>query len=72
MWLRSHNVDFQLKKSTYLNEKLASIKDGDWVRVFGVLRLQPKVAWKRTNPDELLSSGELIISDIKRVVATPE
>jgi hypothetical protein len=61
-----------IEELTCPNEKFASIKDGDWVRVFGVLRPESRVEWEPTKSDELLSLGEMIISDITEVVAIPE
>jgi hypothetical protein len=72
VWFWGHNFDFRSKKFTCPNEKFESIKDGDWVRVFGVLRPESRVEWEPTKSDELLSLGEMIISEIHRVPIDPK
>jgi hypothetical protein len=66
VWLWGHNFDFGSRTVTCPNEKFESIKEGDWVRVFGVLRPTSRIEWEPTKADELLSLGEVIISDIQR------
>jgi hypothetical protein len=71
VWLWGHNFDFQSKELTCPNREFQSIKDGDWVRVFGVLRPDSRVEWEATKSDDLLSLGEMFISHIQRLEAIP-
>ena len=70
--LWGHNYDFGARKFTCPNEKLEGVTKGDWVRVFGVLRTTSRIEWESTKADELLSLGEIIISDIRIVDAIKE
>jgi hypothetical protein len=72
VWLWGHNYDFPSKEFTCPNEKFEAIKHGDWVRVFGVLRPGSRIEWEPTKADELLSLGEMTISDIQRMEVDPE
>ncbi len=72
VWLWGHNYDFGARKFTCPNQKFEGVKDGDWVRVFGVLRTTSRMEWDRTKTGELLSLGEMIISDIRIVDAIKE
>jgi hypothetical protein len=63
--LWGHNYDFWSKEFTCPNPKFESIKEGDWVRVFGVLRPGSRIEWLPTKSDELLSLGEMTITDIQ-------
>jgi hypothetical protein len=69
VWLWGHNFDFRSKEYTYPNRKLEPIKNGDWVRVFGVLRPASHVEWGYTKSDVLLFLGEMTISNIQKVEA---
>jgi hypothetical protein len=70
--LWGHNYDFGARKFTCPNEKVKGVKDGDWVRVFGVLRTTSRIDWEPSKSDERLSLGEMIISDIRIVDAIQE
>jgi hypothetical protein len=72
VWLWGHNYDFGARKFTCPKEKFEGVKDGDWVKVFGVLRTTSRIKWEPTKADELLSLGEIIISDIRIVDAIKE
>ena len=72
VWLWGHNYDFRSRKFTCPNTKFDSIKDGDWVRVFGVLQPWSRIKWEPTKADELLSLGEMTISDIQRAEVVQE
>jgi hypothetical protein len=72
VWFWGHNYDFGARKFTCPNKKFESIKKGDWVRVFGVLRPTSRIEWESTKADELLSLGEVIISDIQKADADEE
>lgn len=70
--LSGHNVDFQSKDCTCPNKKFESIKDGDWVRVVGVLRPESRVKLEPGKSDDVLSLGEVTIFDIQRVEGDQE
>jgi hypothetical protein len=72
VWLWGHNYDFGSREFTCPNRKFEAVKDGDWVRAFGVLRPGSRIEWEPTKADELLSLGELTISDIQRVEVVEE
>jgi hypothetical protein len=67
--LWGHNYNFQSGEFTCPNRQFDQLKDGDWVRVFGILRPGSEVDWEPTKADEYLSLGEMAISDIQRVEA---
>jgi hypothetical protein len=69
IWLWGHNFDFGARKFTCPIEKFEGVKDGGWVRVFGVLRTTSRIEWELGKADELLSLGEMMISDIRIVDA---
>jgi hypothetical protein len=72
IWLWGYNYDFGSSEFSCPNIKLESVKDGDWVRVFGVLRPGSRVEWLPTKADELISLGDVIISDIQRLEVVQE
>ena len=67
VWLWGHNYDFRSREFKCPNGKFEAVKDGDWVRVFGILRPGSRIEWEPTKADELLSLGEMTISNIQRV-----
>ncbi len=67
VWLWGHNYDFRSRGFTCLNRKFEAIKEGDWVKVFGVVRPGSRMEWEGTKSDDFLSLGEVTISDIERV-----
>lgn len=62
-----HNYDFRSKEFTCPKEKFEGLKDGDWVRVFGVLRPGSRIEWETGKGGDSLSLGEITITDIQRV-----
>ena len=72
VWLWGSNYDFGSRRFTCPNNRFEGLKDGDWVRVFGVLRMTSRIEWEPTKEDELLSLGELIISDIQKADAVED